>query len=238
MGVTRICFFIFLSILAGLLHGSCTRPGGERLVITGSSSMAPLIAEIVRRYEQAHPGARIDVQTGGTSRGIQDVRRGLGHIGMVSRALLADENDLQAHAVAWDGIALIVHAANDVRDLRDEEIAGLFTGGIRNWREVGGADAAVTVIQKAEGRATLDVFLTFFALRNAEVRADAVIGDNQQGIKTVAANPYAVGYVSIGAAEYEAAHGGHIRLLPLRGVAPTSENVAEGLCRVLVSFLH
>src|SRR5260370_941387 len=52
-----------------------------------------------------------------------------------------------------------------------------------------------------------------------------VIGDNQQGIKTVAGNPDSIGYVSIGTAEYEAGHGSAIKLLPCSGVAASIENV-------------
>jgi phosphate transport system substrate-binding protein len=55
-----------------------------------------------------------------------------------------------------------------------------------------------------------------------------VIGDNQQGILTVAADPHALGYVSIGTAIHEARAGAPIRLLPLAGIAPSLENVRAG----------
>jgi phosphate transport system substrate-binding protein len=55
-----------------------------------------------------------------------------------------------------------------------------------------------------------------------------VIGDNQQGIKTVAGNPGAIGYVSIGTAEFDAGNGVPIKLLPMNGVAATVENVRNG----------
>lgn len=75
----------------------------DRLLITGSSSVAPLAAEVAKRFEQQNKGVRIDVQSGGSSRGIADARNGLADIGMVSRALKSDETDLQAHTVALDG---------------------------------------------------------------------------------------------------------------------------------------
>ena len=55
-----------------------------------------------------------------------------------------------------------------------------------------------------------------------------MIGDNQQGIKTVAGSPSAIGYVSIGAADFEARRGTPIRLVASGGVVPTSEAVAQG----------
>ena len=55
-----------------------------------------------------------------------------------------------------------------------------------NWREVGGKDAPITVINKDEGRSTLELFVNFLKIANKDVKASAIIGDNEQGIKTVA----------------------------------------------------
>ena len=67
-----------------------------KLVITGASTLAPLIAEIGKRFESLHPTVRIGVQSGGSSRGVTDARQGLADIGMVSRAMKEDERDLSA----------------------------------------------------------------------------------------------------------------------------------------------
>ncbi len=66
----------------------------SQLVLTGSSTVASLASEIGKRFEQEHPRVRVDVQTGGSSRGVADTRRGLSDIGMVSRDLKPDERDL------------------------------------------------------------------------------------------------------------------------------------------------
>ena len=192
---------------------------GDRLTITGSSTVAPLAAEIARRFEQKNPGVRIDVQTGGSSRGLADARSGLADIGMASRSLKADEKDLKPHTIAMDGIGIILHKTNSIRVLSDDQIKAIYRGRIKNWKEVGGKDMAITVVNKAEGRSTLELFLLYTELKNSDIKAQVVIGDNQQGIKSVAANPGAIGYVSIGSAEYEEAHATPIRLIPLRGVA-------------------
>jgi phosphate transport system substrate-binding protein len=200
----------------------------SRLVVTGSSTVAPLVGEIARRFEAKYPGVRVDVQTGGSSRGIADVRQGTADIGMVSRALTPQEGDLAAFTIALDGIAPIVHQDNPVPSLTDAQIVGIFTGTIRRWSEVGGPDAAITVVNKAEGRSTLELFLTYFRLEREAIRADVVIGDNQHGILTVAGDPHAIGYVSIGTAESEAARGVAIRMLPMGGVAPSLAAVRDG----------
>ena len=184
--------------------------------------------EIAKQYERANPGLRVDVQMGGSSRGIADVRSRTTMVGMASRALKASEQDLQATTIALDGIALIVHRSNPIRQLSDDQIVAIYTGKIRNWRELGCPAAAITVVNKAEGRSTLELFLEFFKLEPQQIKPSVVIGDNQQGILTVAKDPNAIAYVSIGTASYEASKGSPIRLLPLDGQPATLAAVRSG----------
>jgi phosphate transport system substrate-binding protein len=200
----------------------------QKLTITGSSTVAPLVVEIARRFESLNAGVRIDVQTGGSSRGLNDARSGLADIGMVSRALGKDEPDLKAFTLANDGMSIIVHKSNSVTSLTREQIVDIYTGKVANWKDVGGKDQKITVVNKAEGRSTLELFLAFFKLNNRDIKAQVVVGDNQQGVKTVAGNPGAIGYVSIGTAEFESGNGVSLKLLPLGGVAATTENVRAG----------
>lgn len=202
------------------------RAGTIRL--TGSSTVGPLMNEIGKRFEQQHPEVRVEVQLGGSSRGVADTRRGLCDIGMISRATRDDESDLHAFAIARDGVGIILHADNAVAELTEKQIVEIYTGRIHNWKAVGGNDRAITVVHKAEGRSTLEVFTQFFGIANRDVRADVVIGDNQQGIKTVAGNPDAIGYVSIGTAEFVREMGMPIKLLPLAGVEASTTSVANG----------
>ena len=200
----------------------------QKLVLTGSSTIAPLALEIGKRFEKLNPGVRVDVQSGGSTRGVNDARAGLADIGMASRTLNPEERDLIAHRIAMDGIGIILHQKNPVKSLYDEQIRAIYTGKITNWQQLGGEDRKITVVNKAEGRSTLELFLHHFLLKNPQIRAHVVIGDNQQGIKTVAGNVGAIGYVSIGTAEYEEAHGTPIHLLPMAGVPATVANVRAG----------
>ena len=139
---------------AGLLVALAAQAAPERLTLTGASTVAPLMADIAKRFEQANPHVRVDVQTGGSSRGVADARSGLADIGMVSRALKADEADLQANTVALDGVSLILHRSNPVRSLTDAQLKAIYTGQLTNWKDLGGQDRAITVVNKAEGRWT------------------------------------------------------------------------------------
>lgn len=227
--LAALCIVVFLGT-PGLATSQITTtdPLSGKLVITGSSTLAPLIAEIGKRFESLHDKVRIDVQTGGSSRGIADVRQRLADIGMVSRAMKDDEKDLHAFPVARDGVGIILHKENPVQALTDEHIVAIYTGKITNWKTVGGENAAITVVNKAEGRSTLELFLHHFKLKNVDVKAQVVIGDNEQGVKTVAGNRNTIGYVSIGTAEYDESQGVPVKLLAIGGVAAATENVRNG----------
>ena len=220
--------------LAGL--SACAPPSTEsasgqlqgKVILTGSSTVAPLASELGKRFEQEYPNVRVDVQTGGSSRGLADARSGQADIGMMSRELTDSETDVTAYAIAQDGVAIIVHAENPVTELSPEQIVKIYKGDITQWSAVGANDTPVTVVNKAEGRSTLDVFLNHFDLANSDIKAQVIIGDNEQGIKTVTGNPDAIGYVSIGAAENSMARGEPLKLLPLEGIDPSTAAVQKG----------
>ncbi len=229
----------FIAIGSAICLGlqACTQPSKTtnqssglqgKLVLTGSSTVAPLAAEIGKKFESKHPDVRIDVQTGGSSRGISDARTGVANIGMVSRNLKDEEKDLQAFSIARDGIGIILHQENPVKSLSNQQVIDIYTGKINNWQQVNGTNAPITVVNKAEGRSTLELFLDYFKLKNSDIKSSVVIGDNQQGIKTVAGNPNAIGYVSIGTAEVSLNNNVPIELLPLNKVLATTENIQNG----------
>ncbi len=229
--MNRFLMLVFgICVAAVVGYAVIQRPdsGVTRLNITGSSTIAPLLSEIARRYESLNPHVHIDVQTGGSSRGMADVRQGLADMGMVSRSPREDERDLAWHVIANDGICLIVHRDNPVGALSDQQVEDIYTKRITRWSELGARDAPIVVVNKAQGRSTLEVFLEHYALGAGQVQADVIIGDNQQGLKTVAGNVDAIGYVSVGAAQFEEQRGGAIRALPSKGIAATRESVRTG----------
>lgn len=200
----------------------------ERIVVTGASTMAPLVAEIARRYEEKRSNIQIDVQTGGSARGVSDLRRNLSDIGLVSRDLSSEEQDLVAVTLAYDGVAMVVHKSNPISLLSDDQIRGIYTGKIKDWKELGEGQGPITVVTKADGRSTLEVFLTHLHLEAKQIKAHIVIGDNEQAVKIVQNNPMAIGYVSVGTIEYHVSVGTEIKAIAIGPVEATSANVLNG----------
>jgi len=201
----------------------------QKLVLTGSSTVAPVMHEIARRFEKQNPEFRIDVQTGGSSRGIGDAKNGVADIGMASRDLkTSEQSGLVAHRIAMDGICLIAHKSNPITSLDGDQVRSIYQNETKNWKSLDGSDSKIVVINKAEGRGTLEVFLKHFSLAIEDVKADLIAGDNQQVIKSIQSNPSALGYVSVGAADYEVKHGGKIKMIQANGVAPTMDAIQSG----------
>jgi phosphate transport system substrate-binding protein len=203
-------------------------PSGGHLTLAGSSTLQPLLEVAGQAFEASREGVEIDVQGGGSSVGISAPRSGLAHVGMVSRPLKPEESDLTATAIALDGIALIVHASNPLPGLTREQVVDIYGGKLTSWTELGGEAHHITVVNKEEGRATLELFEQYTGLKG-KFRPDAVIiGPNGQAITTVAGNPDAIAYVSIGSAAVAESSGTPIRRIPLDGVPATPESVSSG----------
>ena len=210
----------------------CTNDDSEqqvKLVLSGSSTVAPLISEIGKRYETLHPDVRVDVQTGGSSRGIRDASNGLADIGMSSRDLKSSEAEgRRPWPIAMDGVCFIVHADNTVGELTQEQLAGVLKGEIQNWKQLGGADAPIEFINRADGRSELELVSKFFEIDPSEMKADLIAGENQQGIKNVASISNSISYMSVGASEEAIRRKTPIRMLPLDGIEASVKNVESG----------
>lgn len=229
----RITLHLSMGIALCLLSQSCAeQPKAglkqQKLIITGASTIAPLVSELGKRFEKQHPGTRIDVHTGGSARGLADASQGLSDIGMVSEALTPEEQKgMQVFLIGRDGISIIVHADNPLDKIVKNQVVAVYTGKINNWKDLGGKDAPIAKVHKAEGHSTLKLFLQYFGIDSQAVKADVVIGDDQQGIKTVAGNQNSIGYVSIGSTQQSIKQGVKVKLLTLDGVKATSATVAD-----------
>lgn len=215
-------------MLPALLHAEPAVPPPVRLNIAGSTTMAPLLAEVGRRFQQQHPGSTISVRMGGSGRGVSAVRDGSAQIGMVSRALNEAEKDLYGIPIARDGVAVIVHRDNPVRAVTQAQLAGIYTGAIGNWRQLGGRDASPHVMAGLAEGGSSELFTHFVDIPYPSLAVQRRIGPNAERIRAVASDPHAIIYVSVGEAERMARRGHAIKLLAIDGVIATSANVRNG----------
>jgi phosphate transport system substrate-binding protein len=203
-------------------------PASGKLLITGASTMTPMVVAIGKRFSTMHPGVQIEVQTVGSAAGIDDVRKGKADIGMVARALSDNESGLYSFAIARDGICLIVHKDNPVRSLTNQQVFDIYTGKISRWSRVGGKEATVVPINVREGLGSVELFTHYFGIKYADIKAPITVGEDLERVKALIENPNGITYVSIGTAQQQADTGAPIKLLPINGVAATTKNIRSG----------
>jgi len=205
-----------------------TVPTSGKLLITGSNTMAPMMVAVGKRFSATRPGVQIEVQTGGSGRGIDDAMKGKADIGMASRALTDKESGLYSFAIARDGVCLVVHKNNPVRSLSNRQVSDIYNGKINNWSKVGGKDAPIAPINAKEGMGSVDLFTHYFDIKYADIKAQIVVSDNLERVKALIENPNGITYMSIGTAQKQVDAGDPIKLLPTDGVAATTKNVRIG----------
>ncbi|MRR08932.1 phosphate ABC transporter substrate-binding protein [bacterium] len=186
---------ITMLLAIGLL--GCGRQQAS-ITMAGSTAFQPFAEKLAEQYMIGHPDVSITVQGGGSAVGIQSALSGAAQIGMADLVQLPPEaKDLTAVAVARDGIAVVVNPANAVAGLTMAQVRGIFNGTIRNWKEVGGADAPITVVSREAGSGTRTSFEQIVG--GIVLSQDALIQDSNGTIReTVANDANAVGYLSHG----------------------------------------
>lgn len=200
---------------------AATQPVAGKLVITGSSTMAPLIVDLARSF-QAGNAVAINVESGGSSRGVEDTLAGKADIGMVSRNLKPHEKaDLYAITIARDGIAFVVHRDNSVRTITREQIVAILDGRVTNWRGLGGKNAPIHLVTRKSGHSSIELVSEYSGLRVEDIKAQSVAGDNSEARQAVLDNPNAIAFFSFGFAIDSVQQGMPIALLAVDGVTAT-----------------
>lgn len=194
--------------------------------------MQPLSEELAMEFMNRFPDVKINVAGGGSGAGIKAAQNGTSDIGASSRELKAEEKNVKEFVIAKDAIALITNPANPVSELTIEQVKGIFSGELTNWKELGGIDAPITVVVREDGSGTRDAFEEI-ALGDSKITDDAIIQNSTGAMRTtVAATPNAIGFVSMGALNDE------VKALKIDGVDVTKENVLNGSYKVARPFIY
>ena len=193
------------------------------LSISGSTSVGPLAEKLADKYVEIKD-IKIEVNQIGSSAGITNATSGVSEIGMSSRDLKEEEkaNGLKETIVAYDGIVVVTHPSNKVKDLTMEQVKQIFTGEVTNWKELGGDDMEIVVVSREDGSGSRDAFQEIVDYSSSELVRSAIIASGNGNIKTtVAMNKHAVGFISF---EYIDES---ISTVDINGVEATAENVLQ-----------
>lgn len=206
---------------------------GTTIEISGSTSVGPLAEKLAMKYKETSED-KIEINQIGSSAGITNAISGVSEIGMSSRDLKEEEvaEGIEEIAIAYDGIVVVTHPTNNVKDLSMEQVKQIFTGEITNWKELGGEDLEIVVVSREDGSGSRDAFQEIVDYGSGELIKNAIIASGNGNIKTtVATNKHAVGFISF---EYVDET---IAPLKIDGVEPTAKNVLNGQYKLSRPFL-
>ncbi len=189
----------------------------------GSTSMEKVINILSEQFMKDNSGVKITYDPTGSGTGIESVKNGTCDIGLASRALKTSETGLSGTTVALDGIAVIVNKELAVEDLTVAQIKDIFTGKIKNWKEVGGEDLPISCIGRESGSGTRDGFESVTDTKDGCVLAQELTSTGAV-ISAVSGNKNAIGYASLSAVEGQ----NGIKSVKVGGVACSEATVLDG----------
>jgi phosphate transport system substrate-binding protein len=206
-----------------------------KLTVTGSTTILPIAEVSADDFMAANPGTRVLVSGVGSSAGIESVTNGTCDIGTSSRELTPEESTLGLvdTQIALDAIAVIVNPSNPVGALTTKQCAEIFEGTITNWKQVGGPDVAIGLVNRDEASGTRDAFSKIVLGGKDFDPTAAVLPGTGQVRSVVAQSASAVGYISLGFVDTS------VKALVIDGIPPTEGTVADGtypISRVLHFF--
>ena len=228
-----IVLFCSVMLLCSCNYSPTTGFGHKKKTVTlaGSTSIMPFTEKLAEHFMIDHPEFVINVQGGGSTAGIQACLNKTIDIGMSSRQLKQEETVLNEILICYDGISVVVHPRNQVSALTLEQIRGIFSGRIRNWKELGWIDRKIDAVTREEGSGTRGSFEELI-MKNEEIYDGIMVQDSNGSVKeVVATDPYAIGYISLGLVD------NRVRALSIDGIYASVENIKTKKYKIVRPFL-
>lgn len=238
--VLSLVLALGITALTGCGNGEQT---SDKVVVAGSTSVQPLSEELAAAFMEANGDMTVEIQGGGSGQAAVSLADGIADIGALSRDVKDEEKSTitKEYIIAKDGVAVIVNTDVTVTDLTLEQIRSIFIGEITNWKEVGGADQAITVVSREEGSGTRGAFTELTKVMEKDSAGNEVDSTSKNAIiqpstgavlQAVGSTPGSIGYVSMEALDDS------VIALEVAGVAISKETVLDGSYAISRPFIY
>lgn len=222
---------------------SANAAGAEKnIVLDGSTTVGP-IAKVFADYYKEKTGIASTISESGSGNGVKSLINGVCDIANMSRFMKDSEFKVcvekgilpVAHVIAFDGLAVVVNPANKVGALTLKQITDIYTGKIRNWKELGGDDAEIVVISRDTNSGTYETFNELVLHKKNIVKDAEYVGSNGQAKTRVASTKNAIAYVGLGFVDDS------IKTLSVDSILPSTKTIVLGkypIARPLFMFTN
>jgi phosphate transport system substrate-binding protein len=175
------------------------------ITIKGSDTVLPLAQQEAEKYMAKHQGASITVVGGGTGVGLSALQEGTTDIAMASRGLKTEEKlklkgakkDVKEGLIAYDALSVVVHPTNPVNQLTREQLEGIFTGKISNWKEVGGKDEKIVAYSRETSSGTYEFFKEHVMDKKNYANGILMMPATGSIVQSVSQTTGAIGYIGL-----------------------------------------
>ncbi|MDD4309113.1 MAG: PstS family phosphate ABC transporter substrate-binding protein [Candidatus Cloacimonetes bacterium] len=203
---------------------------GNQLTCSGSTTVLPVAQATAEAFMDKNPDINISVRGGGSGVGVAALQNKTVDIANSSRSMKSKEIaackakgiNPTPYAIANDGISIVVHKNNKVSNLTVAQIKGIYTGKIKNWKEVGGASMPIVIISRDVASGTFEVF-NEKALSGSKVEGAAqLLASNNAVVTAVTSTPGAIGYAGLGYVNE------NVNVVPVNNITPSESTVKNG----------
>lgn len=205
------------------------------ITVSGSSALLPLMEKSIEKFTQKNPKAEVGAQAGGSGTGLTQVLDGTVDIG--NSDVFAEEKldkakaeTLVDHKVVAQGFGIVVSKSLGIENLTSDQIKGIFSGKVTNWKEVGGPDKEILLIHRPAGSGTRATFEKTILGGDKSLENDslgATQDSNGAVLSAMKANDGAISYLALAYMKTKEAQDA-LKLVKIDGVSPDKANITDG----------
>jgi len=228
--MTRSKQVLILVVLAGTMAAGAAAADSKTIKMEGSTTVGPIADAYVEAFKKMHPDVTITVNKSGSGNGAAALVDNRCDIANLSRFMKDQEfKDAVtkgvmpvAHAIAMDGVCVVVHPSNPVGALTAAQVRDIYTGKVTNWKDLGGADMKIVVVSRDTSSGTYETFEQLVMAKQKMAAGVQYVASNPEAHAMVKSTAGAVAYVGLGFVDKD------VKALKIDGVMPSRKTIAKG----------